>query len=179
MGTLYGACRSGNLLVDNGKGELEVPNMERAMLADAIATCTGAVLGTSTVTTFVESSSGVAAGGRTGFSSLVTAGMFLVALFLAPVAKLIPAVAYGAALVYVGILMIGCVKDIEWSDVSVAVPAFLTMAIMPFTYNISYGIAFGLISYVVIRLFSGKVKEIKIGTWVITLLFLAMFFLTH
>ena len=162
-----------------GKGELEVPNMERAMLADAIATCTGAVLGTSTVTTFVESSSGVAAGGRTGFSSLVTAGMFLVALFLAPVAKLIPAVAYGAALVYVGILMIGCVKDIEWSDVSVAVPAFLTMAIMPFTYNISYGIAFGLISYVVIRLFSGKVKEIKIGTWVITLLFLAMFFLTH
>lgn len=149
------------------------------MLADAIATCTGAVLGTSTVTTFVESSSGVAAGGRTGFSSLVTAGMFLVALFLAPVAKLIPAVAYGAALVYVGILMIGCVKDIEWSDVSVAVPAFLTMAIMPFTYNISYGIAFGLISYVVIRLFSGKVKEIKIGTWVITLLFLAMFFLTH
>lgn len=75
--------------------------------------------------------------------------------------------------------MIGCVKDIEWSDVSVAVPAFLTMAIMPFTYNISYGIAFGLISYVVIRLFSGKVKEIKIGTWVITLLFLAMFFLTH
>ena len=162
-----------------GKGELEVPNMERAMLADAIATCTGAVLGTSTVTTFVESSSGVAAGGRTGFSSLVTAGMFLVALFLAPVAKLIPAVAYGAALVYVGILMIGCVKDIEWSDVSVAVPAFLTMAIMPFTYNISYGIAFGLISYVVIRLFSGKVNEIKIGTWVITLLFLAMFFLTH
>ena len=153
--------------------------MEKAMLADAIATCTGAVLGTSTVTTFVESSSGVAAGGRTGFSSLVTAVMFLIALFLAPVAKLIPAVAYGAALVYVGILMIGCVKDIEWSDVSVAVPAFLTMAMMPFTYNISYGIAFGLISFVVIKIFSGKVKEIKVGTWVITLLFLAMFFLTH
>ena len=153
--------------------------MEKAMLADAIATCTGAVLGTSTVTTFVESSSGVAAGGRTGFSSLVTAVMFLIALFLAPVAKLIPPVAYGAALVYVGILMIGCVKDIEWSDVSVAVPAFLTMAMMPFTYNISYGIAFGLISFVVIKVFSGKVKEIKVGTWVITLLFLAMFFLTH
>ncbi len=179
MGTLYGACRGGNLLVDNGKGELEVPNMERAMLADAIATCTGAVLGTSTVTTFVESSSGVAVGGKTGFTSLVTAAMFVIALFLAPVAKLIPAVAYGAALVYVGILMIGCVKDIEWSDVSVAVPAFLTMAMMPFTYNISYGIAFGLISFVVIKIFSGKAKEIKVGTWIITALFLAMFFLTH
>ena len=179
MGTLYGACRGGNLLVENENGEKEVPNMERAMLADAIATCAGAALGTSTVTTFVESSSGVAAGGRTGFSSLITAGMFLIALFLAPIAKLIPAVAYGAALVYVGILMMGCVKEIEWSDVSCAVPAFLTMAMMPFTYNISFGIAFGLISFVAIKVFTGKAKEVKLGTWVITLLFLATLFLTH
>ena len=179
MGTLYGACRGGNLLVEGENGELEVPNMNKAMLADAVATCTGAVLGTSTVTTFVESSAGVAAGGKTGFTSLITATAFLLALFFAPLAKLIPAYAYGAALVYVGVLMMGSVKDIDWSDVSVSVPAFLTMAMMPFTYNISYGIAFGLISYLVIKLFSGKVKEIKIGTWIITILFLAMFFLTH
>ncbi len=179
MGTLYGACRGGNLLVEGKNGELEVPNMNKAMLADAVATCTGAVLGTSTVTTFVESSAGVAAGGKTGFTSLITAVAFLLALFFAPLAKLIPAYAYGAALVYVGVLMMGSVKDIDWSDVSVSVPAFLTMAMMPFTYNISYGIAFGLISYLVIKLFSGKVKEIKIGTWIITILFLAMFFLTH
>lgn len=179
MGTLYGACRGGNLLVEGKNGELEVPNMNKAMLADAVATCTGAVLGTSTVTTFVESSAGVAAGGKTGFTSLITATAFLLALFFAPLAKLIPAYAYGAALVYVGVLMMGSVKDIDWSDVSVSVPAFLTMAMMPFTYNISYGIAFGLISYLVIKLFSGKVKEIKIGTWIITILFLAMFFLTH
>ena len=179
MGTLYGACRGGNLLVEGKNGELEVPNMNKAMLADAVATCTGAVLGTSTVTTFVESSAGVAAGGKTGFTSLITAAAFLLALFFAPLAKLIPAYAYGAALVYVGVLMMGSVKDIDWSDVSVSVPAFLTMAMMPFTYNISYGIAYGLISYLVIKLFSGKVKEIKIGTWIITILFLAMFFLTH
>ena len=179
MGTLYGACRGGNLLIEGENGELEVPNMNKAMLADAVATCTGAVLGTSTVTTFVESSAGVAAGGKTGFTSLITAAAFLLALFFAPLAKLIPAYAYGAALVYVGVLMMGSVKDIDWSDVSVSVPAFLTMAMMPFTYNISYGIAFGLISYLVIKLFSGKVKEIKIGTWIITILFLAMFFLTH
>ena len=179
MGTLYGACRGGNLLVEGKNGELEVPNMNKAMLADAVATCTGAVLGTSTVTTFVESSAGVAAGGKSGFTSLITAAAFLLALFFAPLAKLIPAYAYGAALVYVGVLMMGSVKDIDWSDVSVSVPAFLTLAMMPFTYNISYGIAFGLISYLVIKLFSGKVKEIKIGTWIITILFLAMFFLTH
>lgn len=179
LGTLYGACRGGNLLVKNDKGELEVPNMNKAMMADALATCTGSVLGTSTVTTFVESSAGVAAGGKTGITSLVTSGAFAVALFFAPIAKLIPSYAYGAALIYVGVLMIGSVKDIDWKDVSVSVPAFLTIAMMPFTYNISYGISFGLLSYVVIKLFSGKVKEIKAGTWVITLLFLAMFFLTH
>ena len=174
LGTLYGACRGGDLLVKNDKGELEVPNMNKAMMADALATCTGSVLGTSTVTTFVESSAGVAAGGKTGITSLVTS-----ALFFAPIAKLIPSYAYGAALIYVGVLMMGGVKDIDWKDISVSVPAFLTVAMMPFTYNISYGIAFGLLSYVVIKAFCGEIKEIKIGTWVITALFIAMFFLTH
>ena len=179
MGTLYGACRGGNLLVKNEKGEDEVPNMNKAMLADALATCTGAVCGTSTVTTFVESSAGVAAGGRTGLSAVVTAVMFFIATFFSPVAALIPASTYAAALIYVGILMMSCVKDIQWDNPSVALPSFLTLAMMPFTYNISYGIAFGLIAHVLIKVFTGKIKDVKIGTWVITLLFTAMFLLTH
>lgn len=175
IGTLYGACARGNMLTKDG----EVPNMDKAMLADAIATTTGAICGTSTVTTFVESSSGVAEGGRTGLAAMVTAALFFVAMFLSPIAQLIPSCATAAALVYVGVLMMSCVKDIDWHATDVAVPAFLTMAMMPFSYNISYGIAFGLISYVVIKLCMGKAKEIKAGTWVITLLFLAMLFLTH
>lgn len=175
IGTLYGACARGNMLTKEG----EVPNMDKAMLADAIATTAGAVCGTSTVTTFVESASGVAEGGRTGLTSMVTAALFLVAMFLSPIAQLVPGCATAAALVYVGVLMMACVKDIDWHDAATAVPAFLTMAMMPFTYNISYGIAFGLISYVLISLFTGKVKEIKVGTWIIAALFLAMLFLTH
>ena len=179
MGTLYGACRGGDLLVKNEKGEDEVPNMNQAMMADAIATCTGAICGTSTVTTYVESSAGVGAGGRTGLSSMFTAAMFFIAMFLSPVASLIPECAYSAALIYVGILMMGCVKDIEWSDPAVALPAFLTITMMPFTYNISYGIAFGLISHVAIKVCTGKAKEINVGTWIVAALFAAMFFLTH
>ena len=180
MGTLYGACRGGNMLIENPKtGDMEVPNVNKAMLADAIATCTGAVCGTSTVTTFVESSAGVAVGGRTGMAAMVTGLLFLIATFLSPIAALIPECAYAAALIYVGILMMSCVKEIQWDNPSVALPSFLTLAVMPFTYNISYGIAFGLISYVIIKVCIGKIREIKPATWVITLLFTAMFFLTH
>lgn len=179
MGTLYGACRGGNLLVNDAEGNPAVPNMDKAMLADALATCTGAVCGTSTVTTYVEASAGVAAGGRTGLAALATGALFLVALFLSPIAQLVPAAAYAAALIYVGLLMMGCTKDIDWSDPAVALPSFLTITVMPFTYNISYGIAFGLISYLFIKLFTGKIKEVKIGTWVITALFILMFLFTH
>lgn len=175
LGTLYGACSVGNMLDEKGN----IPNMERAMMSDAVATCFGAVCGTSTVTTFVEASAGVAEGGRTGLSAMFTALFFFIAMFLAPVAAMIPGCATAAALIYVGILMIGGVKDIEWSDPAVAVPAFLTMTMMPFTYNISYGIAFGLISYIVIKLFTGKIREIKIGTWIIGLLFAFMFFVSR
>lgn len=175
MGTLYAACSQGNLLDEKG----EVKNMNKAMLSDAVATTVGAVCGTSTVTTYVESTAGVAEGGRTGLSSLVTAGMFFIAMFLTPVAALIPSTATAAALIFVGVLMMKSVKDIDWNDISVSVPAFLTLAMMPFTYNISYGIAFGLLSYVLIKLFTGKVKEVHITTWVITALFIAMFLLTH
>ena len=175
LGTLYGACSAGNMLDKDGN----VPNMERAMLADAVATCVGAVCGTSTVTTFVESASGVCEGGRTGLTSMFTALFFFIAMFLAPVAALIPSCATAAALIYVGILMIGGVRDIEWSDPAVAVPAFMTMVMMPLTYNISYGIAFGLISYIFIKLFTGKIKEINLGTWIIGILFTVMFFVSH
>lgn len=139
----------------------------------------GAICGTSTVTTFVESSAGVAEGGRTGLAAMATAALFFIAMFLSPIASLIPTAATAAALIYVGVLMINCVKDLDWMDPSVALPSFLTMAMMPFTYNISYGIAFGLISYVLIRIFTGKIREVKVGTWVITILFLLMLFLTH
>ena len=175
LGTLFGACSVGGLLTKEG----DVPNMNRAMLADSIATCCGAVCGTSTVTTYVESSSGVAEGGRTGLASMATAVFFFIAMFLAPVAQLIPPYACAAALIYVGVLMMGNVKNVDWSDASAAVPAFLTIAFMPLTYNISYGIAFGLISYVFVKLFSGKAKEINAGTWIIAVLFTVMFFVSR
>ena len=175
LGTLFGACSQGNMLDEDGN----VPNMNRAMLADAIATTTGAICGTSTVTTFVESSAGIAEGGRTGLSSIVTAIAFFIAMFLSPIAALIPGNAIAAALIYVGVLMASGVSKIDWKEADFAVPAFLTLAIMPFAYNISYGIAFGLISYVFIKLFTGKTKEINAGTWVISVLFAMMFFLTH
>ncbi len=179
------------------KEDGSIPNMNKAMLCDAIATTTGAICGTSTVTTFVESSSGIAAGARTGFSSLITAGCFLVAMFLSPIAAMIPSSATSVALIYVGVLMMNGVREIEWTDAAEAVPAFLTIAMMSFTYNISYGIAFGIISWLLIRLvlnlisLAGKKKEgaavetakpddkINVVTVVIAILFLLMFFLTH
>lgn len=175
LGTLYGACARGNMLTAEG----EVPNMNRAMLADAIATCTGAVCGTSTVTTFVESSAGIAEGGRTGLTSMVVALGFVVAMFLAPIAQLIPSCATATALIYVGVLMMNGVKELDWTDPSVAVPSFLTIAMMVFTYNISFGIGFGILSYIFINLFTGKAKEITPATYVLGLLFIAMFLFTH
>mgnify|MGYP002795722430 CR=1 FL=1 len=175
LGTLYGACSAGNMLTEKG----EVPNMNEAMMADAIATCVGAVCGTSTVTTFVESSSGISEGGRTGLASLVTGALFFIAMFLAPVAQLIPTYATATALIYVGVLMMSGVKNIAWDDPAKALPGFLTIAVMVFTYNISYGIAFGLISCVIIKVFSGKIKELSVSTWIIAILFTLTFFLTH
>lgn len=175
LGTLYGACSRGNLLTEKG----EVPNMDKAMMCDAIATTCGAVCGTSTVTTFVEASAGVAEGGRTGLSAVATGILFFIAMFLSPVAQLIPGCATAAALIYVGVLMMNCVKNINWTAAEDAIPAFLVIAFMAFAYNISYGIAFGILSYILIRLFSGKVKEIKLATWIIGALFIVMFLCTH
>jgi len=174
IGTLYGACRQGNLLDKDG-----VPiRMNKMMLADAIATCVGAVAGTSTVTTFVESSSGVAAGGKTGFTSLVVAACFLVAMFLSPIAQLVPSCATSAALIWVGVLMMSSVAEIDWKDPATAIVAFLTIAVMAFGYSISKGIGVGMIVSVIVSICTGKIKEIKIATWVIVVLYLLMFILS-
>ncbi len=175
LGNLYAACQKGNLLTKEG----DVPEMDRAMMSDALATCTGAICGTSTVTTFAESTAGVAEGGRTGLTSLFTAGMFFIAMFLTPIAQLVPGCATAAALIYVGVLMMSSLKDVDWNDLEVAVPAFLTTAIMPFTGNISYGIAFGMIGYVVTGLFAGKAKKIKVSSYVLAVMFITLLLFTH
>ncbi len=179
IGTLMGTCQAAGkesgLIDDSG----EVKNIQKALLCDSIATCTGAMLGTSTVTTFVESSAGVAEGGRTGFTSFVVAVLFLVAMFLSPIAALIPNCATAGALMYVGVLMMRNVIDIDWKDPAAAVPAFLTISVMSFTYSISYGIAAGFISYALIKLCTGKVKEISPVTAVLSLIFLFTFLFTH
>lgn len=175
MATLYGAVSQGKLIKDDGS----IPKMEEAMVSDAVATTVGAICGTSTVTTVAESASGIVAGGRTGLSSIVTSICLIAALFLSPVAQLIPNCATAPALIYVGVLMISSVKEIEWSSIEVAAPAFVTFAMMPLSYNISYGIAFGIITYVVVSLFTGKAKEIKFSTYIIAIMFIAMLLLTH
>lgn len=175
MGTLYGACSRGGLMTEDG----EVKNLEKAMLSDALATCTGAMCGTSTVTTFVESSAGVAEGGRTGLSAIVTSILFFIAMFFAPIASLVPSAATSAALIYVGALMIVSLKDIEWNNPEISIPAFLTVTVMAFSYSISNGIGIGVLAYTLIKIFVGKIKEINISTWIIDILFLAMFLMSH
>jgi len=175
VGTLYAACGRANLLDEKG----EPLNMNEGMLSDAIATTVGAICGTSTVTTFSEVNAGVAAGGRTGLTSVFCGLFFFVAMFLRPIAQLIPSCATAAALIYVGLLMMGAIRKIDWDNFKIVVSGFLTLAIMPFTYNISYGIAFGLISYIVISIFCGDAKKSKGSTWVISSLFVLMLLLTH
>lgn len=175
LGTLYGACSKGGLIDEEGNPI----RMNGCMLSDAIATCAGSVFGATTVTTYVEASSGVAAGGRTGFAALVSAGCFLLATFLSPIAKIIPSCATAAVLIWVGVLMMSSVKNIDWAQPANALPAFLTIAVMAFGFSISFGIGVGLISCVIIKICTGKIKEISIVTWVITALFIAMFLLTN
>ncbi len=175
LGTLYGACSKGGLLDEEGNPV----RANQCMLADALGTCAGAVFGATTVTTYVESSSGVAAGGRTGFTALVTGLCFIVAMFLSPIAKLIPAAATSAALIWVGVLMMSSVKDVAWDDPVSALPAFFTIAVMAFGYSISFGIGVGLISCVLVKVCTGKIRELTPVTWIIALLFLVMFIFTN
>ena len=171
LGTLIGCANKADMLDKDGK----LPRIKQALLADAIATSAGAVLGTSTTTTFVESSAGVAEGGRTGLASIVTGLLFLVAIFLSPIFIAIPGFATAPALLFVGFLMISAVVDIDFSDFTEAVPAYLALIFMPLTYSISEGIAAGVISYVVINLVCGKAKKITPLMYVLAVLFVAKF----
>lgn len=171
IGTLVGVATKAKMLDENGK----VPNIKKALLSDAIGTTFGACVGTSTVSTFVESAAGVAEGGRTGLTAVSTAIMFALALFFSPIFAAITPAVTASALILVGLFMIEPIREINLEDYSESIPAFLTMIMMPFSYSISDGIIFGVISYILIKLFTGKVKDISITTVVIGVIFLLKF----
>jgi AGZA family xanthine/uracil permease-like MFS transporter len=154
-----------------------MPKMKEALLSDAIGTVAGACTGTSTVTTFVESASGVEAGGRTGLTALVTGFMFLACMFIAPIAAIIPPAATSAALIYVGILMLQGLRSVDFDDLDQALPVTLMLIGMPISSSIGHAIGLGLISYTVIKVLTGKFKEVSIITYIISALFLVKFFL--
>ncbi|MBR2636175.1 MAG: NCS2 family permease [Oscillospiraceae bacterium] len=173
IGTLVGtASRAG--MVDK---EGNMPNMKEALLADAVGTVTGALTGTSTVTTFVESASGVEAGGRTGLTALTTGILFLACMFIAPIAAIIPAAATSAALIYVGILMMNGLKNVDFDDKTQIVPVAIMLIGMPVSGSIGHAIGLGLISYTIIKVFTGKAKDVSLLTYIISALFLVKFFL--
>ena len=171
VGTLYGAAAEANLLDENGNPY----NLDKCMLCDSIATLGGAFLGTATITTFAESSAGVAAGGRTGFASLITALCFAVCLFLSPIADLIPSAATAPALIWVGVLMLKNFAEIDMTDFCSAVPAFLTLIMMPLTYSIANGIGIGAIAYVIMQLFAGKYSKKDVVVTIIAIMFILRF----
>ncbi|EOU1877029.1 NCS2 family permease [Clostridium perfringens] len=171
IGTLVGVATKAKMLDKDGK----VPNIKKALFSDAVGTTLGACLGTSTVITFVESASGVAEGGRTGLTAVSTAFMFFLALFFAPLFAVITPAVTASALVLVGLFMIEPIKEIDLHDFTEAIPAFLTIIMMPFAYSISDGIVFGVISYIILKLFSGKRKEISLTTVILGLVFLLKF----
>lgn len=171
VGTLIGVSVKADLLDENGK----LPRAKSALFADAIGTTVGACLGTSTVTTFVESASGVAEGGRTGLTAVSTAGMFLIALFLSPIFLIVPSAATSPALILVGLFMMSPILQIDLEDFTEAIPAFLTIIMMPLAYSIAEGIAFGIASYIILKLLSGRGKEVSIVTYVIGIIFILRF----
>ncbi len=171
IGTLYGAASEADMLDENG----DPVDIDKSMTCDSVATVAGAVCGTSTVTTFVECASGVAAGGRTGLTSLVTSLCFALCLFLSPFASIIPAAATAPALIFVGVLMLKNFSKVDMEDMRSAVPAFLTLVMMPLTYSIANGIGIGAISYVLITLFTGKFTKKDIAVTIIALLFVGKF----
>ena len=173
IGTLVGTASRANMLDKDGN----MPKMKEALLSDAIGTVTGSLTGTSTVTTFVESASGVEAGGRTGLTALVTAALFLLCMFIAPIAAIIPAAATSAALIYVGILMLANLKDIDFTDISQLLPVGIMLLAMPISGSIGHGIGLALISYTLIKVLTGKFKEVSVLTYILSLIFLVKFFL--
>lgn len=168
LGTLIGVASKADMLDKDGK----LPGIKGALMADAVGTTVGACFGTSTITTFVESSSGIAEGGRTGLTSIVSGALFLLALFFSPIFLAIPSFATAPALVVVGFFMMQQVAKIAWNDMLEAIPAFICIFAMPFMYSISEGIAFGVISYVVLHAAAGKAKKITPLMWVLAVLFI-------
>lgn len=173
IGTLVGTASRAGMLDKEGK----MPQMKQALLADAVGTVVGSATGTSTVTTFIESASGVEAGGRTGLTALTTGIMFLACIFLAPIAAIIPAAATSSALIYVGVLMVTGLKNIDFDDICQSVPVALMLIAMPVSGSIGHAIGIGLIAYTVIKLFTGKAKEVSVLTYVLSAIFLVKFFL--
>ena len=172
IGTLVGTASRAGMVDKDGN----MPKMKEALLSDAIGTVAGAMTGTSTITTFVESASGVEAGGRSGLTALTAAVMFLACIFIAPIAAIIPAAATSSALIYVGILMLQGLKNVDFGDLDQIVPVFLMLLAMPISGSIGHGIGIAMISYTVIKVFSGKAKDVSVLTYVISLLFIVKFF---
>ncbi|MDR0645068.1 MAG: NCS2 family permease [Treponema sp.] len=173
VGTLVGVATKAGLIKKNG----EIHNVKQALVADAVGTVAGAMLGTSTVTSYVESTAGVAAGGRTGLASVATGLLFLLALFFSPIFLLIPSAATAPALIFVGFLMMQSVTTIDFGDPAEGIPAFLAIIMMPFAYSISEGIVYGLLSYVILKACTGKFKDITIVTWILFVIFALRFFM--
>ncbi len=173
IGTLVGTASRAGMVDEKG----DMPNMKEALLSDAIGTIAGACTGTSTITTFIESASGVEAGGRTGLTAVVTGLLFLACIFIAPIAAIIPAAATSAALIYVGILMLQGLKRVDFDDMDQMVPVALMLIGMPISGSIGHAIGLGLISYTIMKIFGGKAEEVSVLTYVISALFLVKFFL--
>ena len=167
LGTLIGVSSKADMLDENG----QLPKIKPALMADAIGTTAGAAMGTSTVTTFVESASGVAEGGRTGLTALTAAGLFALALVFSPIFLVIPSSATAPALILVGLFMITDIGKVDFKDYTEAIPAFLTIVMMPFAYSIAEGIVWGMVSYVLLKLLSGRHKEISITMYILAILF--------
>ena len=172
IGTLIGTATQANMVDEKGN----IPSMKQALLSDAIGTVVGSITGTSTVTTFVESASGVQAGGRTGLTAITSALLFLLCIFLAPIAALIPAAATSSALIYVGILMLSNLRYVDFSDISQLLPVSLMLIAMPISGSIGHGIGLGIIAYTVLAIFTGKAKKVSWLTYGLALLFLLKFF---
>ncbi len=174
IGTLIGVASRGNLIDENGN----IPSAKGALMADAVATVAGAVLGTSTVTSYVESSSGIAQGGRTGLASIVTGLLFVGAIFFTPLVKIVPSYATAPALMLVGVYMMMGLKDVNYDDWTELIPAFLGFVMMPLSYSIATGIEFAIVGYVVIKLFSGRFKDLNVLLFILALIFMAKELLT-
>lgn len=173
VGALVGVSTKAGMIDENGN----VPRAKQALLSDAIGTTLGSCFGTSTVCTFLESASGVAAGGKTGLTAVSTAVMFIIALFLSPLFLMIPSAATAPSLILVGLFMMSPIKEIDFLDFTEAIPAFLTIIMMPLAYSISDGLIFGIISYVLLKVFTNRAKEVSISTYIIAALFVLKFFI--